>query len=357
MLDKTKVIEIIDPVAQEIKETVIDQSAKPVSTEPNPFNTYKNTAGQRMTLSEVAALTTSQFPSLLKDGLRPILYETYANFPSTWQLWADQMQSDKPYEDWLEFDKMGIAPLVPEGDAYPHVKVDFDRTVQIKNNKYGFILPITKEMIRFDRVNMIRQLISDLGPTLAYTKEQKAYDVITTTANYDRATTDCAAGAVNYSSTAFSATGVITALNVLRTQWEATSGRYLGVMPDTLICGPQLEYYAKQLLLADLVVRQHGNTSAEVIGTGQENPLRPYFKQIIVSPFMQSTAWVVMEAKKAVVVQNVEGPEIIQATMTGDNYNYLNYDVLEYRISEWFGVGMLNSRFAYYSTGGTPAVT
>ena len=52
---------------------------------------------------------------------------------------------------------------------------------------------------------------------------------------------------------------------------SVASGTYLGLNPDTLICGPRLEFAVKQLLLSDNVQRVGGNTTNETRGTGTTN--------------------------------------------------------------------------------------
>jgi phage major head subunit gpT-like protein len=353
-LDKSKIIEILDPVAQKIKETVIDIEAKPDVDLTEYLNFQRN--GRRLPLYEVAAVTSSQFPALLRDGIRPILFDTYSSTPTTWAEFCDQMQSDKPDETWLEGSHLGILPVVQEGTPYPHLTADLSRTVNIANKKYGAIIGVTREMIQFDRLNMIRQIVADVGPALAYTKEYTVYAQLQTAGNYTRTSADNEVGN-NTAGTAFSATGLITAVDTLRTMTDKNSGRFLNVIPDTLICGPQLEWYARELLLAPNLTRASAYTTAEKFGTGNDNPFRGLINRIIVSPFVGTTKWVVMQAKKALMVQTVWGPELLQATATGDSFNYMNYDVLEYRADEMYGVGMLNDAFAYYSSGGTPAVT
>jgi len=353
-MNNAKLIEILDPQAGKIRETVLTNSAPP-SGDVSLFESN----GKQMKLSEAATTYSATFPQLLRSGLRTILFEEYAKLPNTHQLWVQEVRSNKPDEVWIEGSTLGKLPIVPEGGDYPRAELDLDRSVQITNQKRGAILSISREAILFDRTNIIMQQIRDLAGAMAYTEEDDAYTVITTAGNFTRTSTggDNDIGN-NTAATTFSATGLMTALKTLRTMKDRKSGRYYGVNPTMLICGVNVEWAAKQLLLSDTLMRTHGNTSAEVYGTGVSNPLRGQITQIVVSPFqLDEDSWVLMEPRKAVVKQVVWDLELVQKT-SNDDWAYFNADVLEYKVSKMYGFGMLNDRFAYYSSSTTaPAVT
>lgn len=96
MDEQTKIIEITDPQAGTLKETVVEQ--------PKRSEAYERVAeavrtGKFQSLREVA--TTSEFPALLRVGLKQILFDAYNEAPTTFQEWCQAEQSDKPAEDWL----------------------------------------------------------------------------------------------------------------------------------------------------------------------------------------------------------------------------------------------------------------
>jgi hypothetical protein len=276
--------------------------------------------------------------------------------PTTWQLWAMSTPSDKPAEDWVEESQIGTLPVVPEGTSYPEFKLDLDRALQIKNYKHGGIITVTEEMIRFNRLNILKREAEKLGRAAALTRDTEAYAVLNATGNYTRnsTTADNDIGA-NTGSAIFGPSTLGTAFSTLRTMKDRKSGQYLGVMPDTLIVAPQLEYFAKQLLLSPLLVPY---TPKPVVdspyGNGSSNPFRGLINQIIVAPLLTGAfGWVLMAAKQAVVLQEVEGLQILQ---TGQNVSYdpyFHYDYISYRVRDWYGVGMLNDRYAYQSTSAT----
>lgn len=351
--NKTKLIEIIDPQAETIRETTVDAPSAPVAV--GLFEGMRR-GKRRMTLLEVAENNLSVFPALLRDGLRAILFDSYAGVPQTWNQWAQTIQSDKLAEDWLEEAAVGLLPKVGEGAPYPHITRDLDRTFQIVNDKRGAIISVTEEMIAFNRVGVLTQQTQMLGRAMAMTKEQDMYNVITTAGNYVRnsTTNDNDIGA-NTAATTFGPSAFSeTILPTLSSMKDRKSGMYLGVRPNTLIVGPSLEYAAKQLFLSPTMHGMGGADTATVTyGAGTSNPFRGVFDLIVVSPFIQSFSFVVMERQRAAVLQQVWPLQLLQGTMTADNADYLNFDTINYRAREFYGAGMLNDRYAYYSSSTT----
>lgn len=358
----SKIIKVLDPQAGNIQETHIsDNAADPTADGQLPAANalFEARPGKHVSLSE--ASTTNEFPTLLRDGIKTIAFDRYAGTPVTWNLWAMVEPSDKQSEDWVEENQIGELPIVPENGPFPEFKQDLDRTVNIRNYKRGGIISVTEEMIRFNRTNLIKRQAAQLGRAAARTREQACYSVLTTTANYVRTTADGDndVGA-NTAATTFSAAGLNLALSVLRTMKDRKSGAYLGVEPNTLIVAPQLEMAAKQLLLSPVLqIPGDGVTTAKVYGTGATNPFRGLIDTIIVSPRVgASYQWALLERQQAVVLQEVEGLQVLQESAGRvEHEGYFKYDNIRFRVRDWYGVGMLNDRFAYFSSSTTaPAV-
>ena len=351
-MNKSKIIEILDPQAGRVKETEIEEVTENSASHVEGKSLFEGKRGQRMTLQEASTL--NEFPVLLRDGIRSITFDSYANVQTTWQQWVMATTSDKQSEDWAEENSLGELPVVNESTPYPVYKLSIDRTVNIRNYKRGGVIEVTEEMIRFNRLNILKRHAERLGRSAANTREQASYSVINTAGNYVRNSTtgDNDVGA-NTASTNFSASGLNTALNTLRTMKDRISGAYLGVSPNMLIVGPLLEMAAKQLLLApNIQIPGDGVTTAKVYGTGTVNPFRGLVGQIIVSPrFATGYQWCLMEAKQGVVLQEVDGLQILQeAPGRIDQEAYFMWDVLRYRVRDWYGLGMLNDRFCFYSS-------
>lgn len=356
-MNTTKIINILDPQAGTLKETVIDQRA--VAQTNHAGQIFQSGSHGPMTLREASVL--NEFPVLLRDGIRSITFDRYASTPVTWPMFVPVEPSDKQSEDWAEENDIGDLPVVPENTPYPEFSQSIDRTINIRNFKRGGIISVTEEMIRFNKTLLIKRQAQKLGRAAAMTREQAAYSVLTATANYVRNSTtgDNDIGA-NTAATTFSAGGLNIALNVLRTMKDRKSGHYLGVNPNLLIVAPQLEMAAKQLLLSsNLQIPGSGNGTAVVYGSGSNNPFKGVIDTIIVSPRIgTSYQWALQEAKQAMILQEVDGLQVLQeAAGQIQHEGYFRYDNVRYRVRDWFGLGMLNDRFAYFSSSTTaPAV-
>ena len=345
-MNKQKIIEILDPQAGRLRETIVDNESDPPSSDAL-FEVKRG--GRRMTLTEAATL--NEFPVLLRDGVRSILFDSYARTPETWSQWVLSVPSTKRAENWVEENDIGELPVVHENTPYQEAKLDLDRTLEIRNQKRGLFLSVTEEMIRFNMLNILKRHTEKLGRATARTREVACYSVATTTGNYNRTSSDNDIGN-NTAATTFSATGLNTAMTTLRTMKDRKTGSYFGINPDTLLVAPRLEMAAKQLLLSPLLGRQGGSTVNEVYGTGSANPFRGVVNTIIVSPRVGSSyQWILMEARQAVVLQEVEGMQLLQESVGRvEHEGYFLYDNVRYRVRDWYGVGMLNDRYAYYSS-------
>lgn len=300
-----------------------------------------------------AELSTYNFPDALRQGLQVDLFTSYNETPVTYPSWARVINSDKQQEEYLFDSAIGLPPIVLEGQPYQEVSTDFDSGLIIRNFKRGMIIPVTEEMQKFDQVNKVRELPELLGRAMRRGEEQDAMNVISTAGNFTRTTADNDEGN-NTAATTFSATGLITAFNTVRTMFDRRTHIYLNAMPNTLIIGPKLWWAANQLINGSVGNRQGGNTTNEVYGTSTINSFFNSVQTIIVSPeFSSSYAWCLMESGRAVTFQRVENITMLTAGKEAAVESYMTRDVIKYRVRNWYGVGMRDDRFAFLSTSST----
>jgi len=304
--------------------------------------------------SAIGGASTANLPELLRPGTLFDAFSGYNEVPVTYPLFCKMVSSNKQKEEYLLDAGIGIPPVVPEGADYPRAAIKTDGGKQIVNAKRGMIIPVTEEIRRFDQVGKIRDLFNVEGRAARMGEEFAAYSVVTTTANYVRNSTtgdnDCGA---NQQTLTFSPTGLIEAFGVLTTMKDRTSGMYLGVQPDTLIVSPQLWWAAQQLIRSPQVMRAHSDADSSVItvekyGTGTSGPFFNVVRQIVVCPWLGNCyEWALMEAGKAIYFQRVAPLEVFAPKEV-----YVN-DTWDYKVRNWFGVGMKDDRFAFYSNSST----
>ena len=332
----------------------------------NPFQMnealapYPRDARGRMTINEQnfmevssGALSVANFPDLLRQGINFDVFSGYNEPATIWQRVAREVQSNKQQEEYLRDSGIGLLPVVNEGDDYPEAATNLGSGTTIKNYKRGYVVKVTEEMRRFDQLGKVRDLANSMGRAARLTEEQAVMDVLTTTTNYTRnSTTGDNDGGANTQTLTWSVTNLIVAYNILKTMKDRKTGQYLGVQPDTLVVAPKLWWAVRQLIGSPEVMRVGGSSTAEIHGTGTQNAFFGIVPNIIVSPmFGKNFEWWLGEAGRAVVLQRLD-----PITVTPMTYDFED-DTYKTRIRTWFGAGMKDDRFAFFSDSSTtPAV-
>ena len=369
-MDTTRIIRILDAQAGTYREDAPPSNAIEIDESRIP---YPRDSRGRMTvdpenveLKEApGGLSTANFPDLLRSGIQFDAFTSYAETAVTYPAWARMVDSNKQQEEYLFDSPIGLLPVVPEGEPYPQVTTDLDSGLIIRNHKYGAVLKVTDEMRRFDQVGKVRELAELMGRAARLTEEQKAMDVLTTTGNYtlsnstgDNDETVTGTGN-NTQALTFSPFGLVTAFNILRTMKDRKTGVYRNVMPDTLIVTPKLWWAAQKLIGSPDAIRVgDAGSAAESYGTGTRNTFFNAVRTIIVSPqFGNTYQWALLEAKRAITFQRVDPVQVLIGSMDQSSAEYMERDVIPYRIRNWFGVGMRDQHYAFFSSSTTaPAV-
>lgn len=358
-MNKTKILDILDVQSQTIRETVIDDSNPAALSEallPYPRDVYGHLTIDRAKLMEAGGqLSTANFPDALRMGIQTDLFSTYNEMAVTYPQFARVVSSNKQQEEYMDDSPFGLLPQVDEGQPYPEAVTSFDGGTIIKNYKRGFLVSVTEEMQKFDMVGKVRETAEMIGRAARLTEEQDVMDVLTTTGNYTRNSTtgDNDEGA-NTQTLTFSPTGVIAAFNVLRTMKDRKTGVYLNVMPDTMIVTPKLEWAVRQLLNSAQVNGMGDKDATVVYGQGTNNPFFSVVRRVIVSPqFGSNYEWALLESNRAIVFQRVEPIQVLQEAMNAATESYIERDVIRYRVRNWYGVGMRDDRFAFFSNSST----
>lgn len=357
MTNETKLIKVEDVQAGRLSETILQQYDPIGDLEHKLMETMVSKNLSRQQIKEAFVMTPDAF-SLLRDGIRFLSFMAYANTPRSFTSFAAVTPSNRPQEEYLRDAAMGTLPQVPSGTPAPMLISNFEGGALIKNFRYAGMVKVTGDDLRFDRVGKMRQIAPELGRSARMTEEAAVYAAISTTANFVRNSTtgDNDVGA-NIQTLTFSGIGLETALSIISTSKDNKSGAYLGLMADTLIVTPRLEFAAKQLLLADALVRASANNTAEVRGTGQTPIYRGKVTNIIVSPwFGNSFQWALCDSTRTgLVFQEVEGFNVVQETMGPASESWLVRDEIRWLVQGYFGIGMVDDRPWFYSDSTTAA--
>lgn len=347
----------------DIKETQVDHNRLVDLDMPyEPFKALREVkaGGRTYTVPMIENLATNpDMANILRQDIRMVAFTAFGQMARTFTGFTDFVSSDNPEETYIRDAAIGVLEKAPSGKEAPRAMQTFEGSANIVNDLYRVIVPILGDWIRFDKIGKIRQVSQEMGLAGRLTEEAVVYNYITTTGNYTRnsTTNDNDVGA-NTASTTFSADGIRTALDTIATSKDRKSGAYLGYMADTILIGPRLYVPVLQLLRSGDLLRTHGATTAEAIGTGSINPFAGMIQNIVVSPwFGTSYQWALCDSRRGTFkFQTVENFNVFQQTQNINNSEaWLHLDVLEYLVRGYFGVGFVDDRAWYYSSSTTDA--
>jgi hypothetical protein len=359
--NETKVYTDIDPVAGTMKERTIP--ASPAKHDPIAKlqeAIFRSAAEKGLNHKLVEAfVNTPDAASLLRDGIRYLAFTAFAEQPRSFDLFASMFPSNRPQEEYLRDAGMGTLPKVISGDDAPMLNSGFDGGVTVKNERYAGLVEVTQDDIRFDRLGKLRQIAPEMGRAARNTEESAVYAVITTTGNFTRnsTTNDNDVGA-NTSALTFSGLGLEQAYATIATAKDRRSGAYLGLMPDTIICGPRMVWPITQALFADQFSRN--SAASEVRGTGTTPIYRGLIRNMIVSPWFATGTtgyqWALVDSRRtSLVYQEVEPFNVLQESMDAGSEAFLVRNSTRFLVSGYFGVGLVDDRPWFYSSSTTAA--
>lgn len=358
-INTSKLIEVLDSEAGKIRTTTINQNdaqAGELSEAklPYPRDLYGNVTIDPLKvsrqLSEASGeLTVANFPDLLRSGVTFDVFSGFNETPTVYEQIVRTVPSSKQQEEYADDAGLGLPPIVLEGQEYPTVAPSIGGGKIIRNYKRGFLLEVTEEIQRFDMWGKVRDSANSLGRALRRGRDQAVFDVLTTTANYNVLNLNDQGGN-NYQTLAFSPTNLNLALQLMITQKDRTSGDYIGVSPDTLVCGPLLENFVRMLFTSPNLMRVGGNATNDTYGGGTNNPFYGAITKILVSPrFGASYQWALLDTRKAIYFQNVDGVSVQTESAGMQSDSWVRRDTIRYKARDWYGVGMRDDRFAFYS--------
>ena len=271
------------------------------------------------------------------------------------------------------------AAIVNEGQAYPLAGVTEDYIETPSTTKRGFIVPVTKETIFFDRTNLIVQRAGEVGQFLGLNKEKRIIDCIvdenggavSTPAGHRLkwkgtyyATYQSSTPWVNIkaSNTLIDWTNIDAALLVASQIVDPTTGEpIVNVGTDMIVC-PQLAATARRILTASMVQVNSGGyaTSGNLNSAQSPNPIMnipgysPAAYQIHTSPLLAArmttdTSWYIGDIKKAFAYMENWPITVVQAPPNSE-LEFSNDIVLRFKASERGTAATLDPRMMVKST-------
>lgn len=256
----------------------------------------------------------------------------------------------------------GIGPGMP----YPHLGFGEDYVETPATTKRGFIVPVTKEVIFFDRTNLILSRASEVGEILGLNKEKRildaviGVDIIHKWKDLYYSTYQASSPWINAlsSNELVDWTNVDAAEQLFADMVDPNTGEPILVNGTTVLVSPAYRHAAHRVFnAAELTFTETGSQTATVA----PNPLSNYgvfdsrllHRQIVASGQTATAAkkwWFVGDFKRAFAYMENWPITVTQAPI-GSEADFNNDIVLRFKASERGAVAVLNPRYMVRSTG------
>jgi hypothetical protein len=249
---------------------------------------------------------------------------------------------------------------VPPGMPYPHLGFGEDYIETPSTTKRGFIVPVTKEAIFFDRTHLVLSRAAEVGEILGLNKEKRLIDlVIGVTNNYKwKGTTyntyQTASPWINAMSgnELVDWTSVDAAEQVLADILDPNTGEPVLVRASTLLVMPAYVQAARRIVSATQVTYNVDGTPSV---TFQHNPAIDYqvvesrlaYRRILASGVATSDAkrwWFLGDLRRAFAYMENWPITVTQAPI-GSDAEFNNDIVLRFKASERGAAAVLNPRY------------
>jgi hypothetical protein len=266
-----------------------------------------------MTRNQIArrALMTSDFVELLANVGSKTLLQAYALQPKTFQPFVSMgtLPDYKPAKR-VSFGELPNLLPIAEGADYEQVESIGEKAETIHLVKHGRMVTLTDVLVINDDLQAFNRLGQLYGASAARLESALVYGILTGNplmadgkALFHADHGNLAAAA------AIDVAGVAAARKLMRVQKALDGQDYLDLTPAFLICGPDQEVAARQLLSAQVIP----NTVGEV------NPFMASM-QLIVDPRVEGNQWYLAASPSTVdtievaMLEGMSGPEMAQET-------------------------------------------
>ena len=260
------------------------------------------------------ALTKSDIPDLLLPGLK-------AEFAMAYRNEVDQSIADRiatTINTTLPVQKypwLGAIPPMREfvDERRPGAMAAY--TTSIEDKTFESTIAVDRRAIEDDQLELIKLRIRDLAFRVAQHRSQLVVEALAataTTTGYDGVTvlnTAHPVAGTTYSNRvpdALSGNAIAAGINQMMLVPDDT-GTPLGIMPDTLVVGPKLQWSALELVESPVVIYK-GSTVDTSPPTNYKNIFQGRL-QVVVSPFLTGNSddyWFLLDTKrpmKSVILQ------------------------------------------------------
>jgi hypothetical protein len=262
-----------------------------------------------------------------------------------------------------------IADQVDEvhpGMPYPHLGFGEDYIETPSTTKRGFIVPVTKEAIFFDRTHLVLARAAEVGEILGLNKEKRLLDLLIGVANTYKwrgtayNTYQASAPWINVitANTLVDWTNVDAAEQLFADILDPNTGEPVLVSANTVLVMPAYRHAAHRVFNAAEI---HYEASGSATNTIAANPLGNYnvvesrlaYRRILASGVAASDAkkyWFIGDFRKAFAYME-NWPITVTQSPPGSEADFNNDIVVRFKASERGAAAVMNPRYVVKSTG------
>jgi hypothetical protein len=263
-----------------------------------------------------------------------------------------------------------VAEVRP-GMPYPSLGLSEDYIETPSTTKHGFIVPVTREAIFFDRTHLIVQRASEVGEVLGVNKEKRLLDlVLGITNNYKwkgasyktyYGSADNGPWVNELGEELVDWTDIDAAEQLFAEILDPSTGEPVLVYPNTVLVMPAYSHAANRVLKATEIIYDSAATADGHTMTAAANPLDSYrvaesrlaYRRIIaagIAPEEAKRWWFLGDFKKAFAYME-NWPITVTQARTNSEAEFNQDIVLRFKASERGAAAVINPRYVVKSTG------
>ena len=296
------------------------------------------------------AVDPTAFPTITGLLISKKVMDAYTKAPVVGRSLVTVFTSSLQVDRVTGFTETGdMRKLIP-GEPYPHIADIGEKWVQIEGDKYGKILDVLEETVKFDQTGKLLMRAAAIGEGAAMFQEKHIMNTIQDVTGYE------AYYPSNAQATLYSGGHSNQITDVLQ-DWTDLDAARLILSAQTDEKGDPILLLAGTILTPDALnttaVRLYRNTAMPGAANAEENPFKNRFNPVS-SPYLDlqsTTAWYLGDFKKQYAWKEVF-PLTVQTRKSNDNEAAWERDVLASFKVRYFGdCGALDYRFVAKSTG------
>lgn len=130
----------------------------------------------------IEADSASSFTQVLRAGVQSIVNSMYQSVPTTFEEWAQTVQSSKDTELYAPLHGIKFPKEVGRQEKYPEVRAA-GLDIKLKNKKYGTMYPVEKELLEDDQTGQFQKQVGLLGEYAKQVLEVLCYGKLASVSN------------------------------------------------------------------------------------------------------------------------------------------------------------------------------